>query len=146
MLFVLNSAKGQSADLQRLVSYDYLLVHSGDVDGGPESIHPSVPFRGTQLLVKRDVLRVGLEQMFSRELLDKTFEVSGIVYRSNALTSAFLNLLDTSYSHALRTRSEWIFDRFGSMEDRDLSNFMTRNIGRWGAEFDRITAIKDLEL
>lgn len=40
LLFVLDEAKGEVFDLQRLVSYDYLLVHSGDVEGGPVSLHP----------------------------------------------------------------------------------------------------------
>lgn len=146
MLFVLDSANGSSADLQRLVSYDYLLVHSGDVVGGPKSIHPSVPFRGTELLVKRDVLRLGLLQMLSRELVVKDFDPSGFLYRSNALTSAFLALLNTQYSHDLRARSRWIIDRFGSMADSELSTFMATSVGRWGAEFDRIAAIRDLEL
>ena len=67
MLFVLNAAGERRSDLQRLVSYDYLLVHSGDVDDGPESLHPPVPFRGTEVLVKRGLISAGLNQMFSRD-------------------------------------------------------------------------------
>jgi len=65
---VLDQARGRSFDLQRLVSYDYLLVHSGDVEDGPVSLHPAVPFRGSELLVKRDLVRAGLDAMFAREL------------------------------------------------------------------------------
>ena len=32
------------------------------------------------------------------------------------------------------------------MNDSELSDFMTESIGKWGAEFDRLTAINDLEL
>jgi hypothetical protein len=146
MLFVLNAAGGQAADLQRLVSYDYLLVHSGDVVDGPASLHPAVPFRGAELLVKRDAIKAGLNQMFSRELLKKSFDLSGITYRSTELTAAFINLLTTKYAGELRLRAEWVIGRFGKMSDTDLSAFMTEHVGRWGAEFDRIAAIRDLEL
>jgi hypothetical protein len=146
VLFVLNAADGRASDLQRLVSYDYLLLHSGDVPKGPSSLHPSVPFRGTELLVKRELLSAGLNQMFSRELLEKTFDVSGILYRATELTSAFITLLKTNYAKRIRARSEWVIDRFGAMDDAELSAFMTMNIGRWGAEFERLTATNHLEL
>lgn len=146
MLFVLSVAPNRSADLQRLVSYDYLLIHSGDVTDGPPSLHPDVPFRGNELLVKRDVIHAGLNQMFSRELIQKSFTSLGIEYRSNELTIAFTNLLKSEYSIALRQRSAWLMQRFGDMSDPDLANYMDTNIGRWGAEFERFTATKDLEL
>ena len=42
-------------DLQRLVDFDYLVVHSGDVDG-PESLHPPLPMREGELLVRRKIM------------------------------------------------------------------------------------------
>jgi hypothetical protein len=146
MLFVLSAAGGKPADLQRLISYDYLLVHSGDIPDGPASLHPAVPFRGSELLVKRDVLSAGLNQMFSRELLKKTFDSDGITYRSTELTGAFLALMRSAYAMALRKRALWVIDNFGCLDSKDLSGFMTASIGRWGAEFDRLTAIDRLEL
>jgi hypothetical protein len=122
------------------------LLHSGDVPNGPSSLHPSVPFRSAELLIKRELLSSGLNQMFSRELLEKTFDLSGILYRATKLTSAFVALLKTDYAKRIRARSEWVIDRFGAMDDAELSAFMTANIGRWGAEFERLTAINDLEL
>jgi hypothetical protein len=146
MLFVLDAGTDQPADLQRLISYDYLLVHSGDVPGGPASLHPAVPFRGSELLVKRDLVHAGLNQMYSRELLLKTFDVSGILYRATALTTAFLALLKSPYAMSLRDRSAWIVARFGLLSDGDLAAYMSENIGRWGGEFDRLAALNELEL
>lgn len=146
LLFALDRARGSSFDLQRLVSYDYLLVHSGDVKDGPASLHPAVPFRGSELLVKRDLVRAGLDSMFSKELLEKKFERTGICFRATALTSAFLKLLTSSYASSLRIRAEWVVTRFADYSDEKLESFMTANIGRWGAEFDRLTIIKELEL
>ncbi|MER8764859.1 hypothetical protein NKH84_24300 [Mesorhizobium sp. M0902] len=146
MLFILEASGGKSADLQRLISYDYLLVHSGDVADGPDSLHPSVPYRGSELLVKREVLSAGLNQMFARELITKTFDTSGILYRATELTSAFVVLLKTRYAGDLRLRSRWVIERFGGMLDAELNSYMSSNVGRWGAEFERLSAIKDLEL
>ncbi|KJC42921.1 hypothetical protein UB31_24195 [Bradyrhizobium sp. LTSP849] len=145
-LFALDAAAGRPSDLQRLISYDYLLVHSGDVSDGPESLHPSVPFRGNEILVKRELLSIGLNQMFSRELINKTFDTSGILYHATELTTAFIALLKSDYSSALRVRASWVINRFGPMTDGELSSFISANVGRWGAEFERLAAIKDLEL
>jgi hypothetical protein len=128
------------------VSYDYLLVHSGDVENGPASLHPAVPFRGTELLVKCELVRAGLDAMFAKELLEKRFEPTGICYRATALTGAFLKLLISSYASALRIRAEWVVTRFADYSDAELESYMTENVGRWGAEFERLTIIKELQL
>jgi len=146
MLFVLHATSPAASDLQRLISYDYLLVHSGDVDKGTDSLHPAVPFRGSELLVKRDLLRHALDLMFARELVDKKLSKAGITYAASSLTAAFIDLLKSDYSADLRIRAEWLAARFGSMGDHDLNVFMTENIGKWGAEFERMTALRDLDL
>lgn len=46
-------------DLQRLVDFDYLVVHSGDLDG-PESLHPPLPLREGELLVRRNIIESGI--------------------------------------------------------------------------------------
>lgn len=146
VLFLLDAANPKQADLHRLISYDYLLVHSGDVEAGPPSLHPAVPFRGSELLIKRDLVRSGLDLMFARELVEKRLTEQGIVYRGSQLTSAFLDLLKTPYAVNLRARAQWVIERFGSLTDEALDSFMTRNIGRWGAEFEHLAALRELEL
>jgi hypothetical protein len=146
MLFVLHATSPAASDLQRLISYDYLLVHSGDVDKEIESLHPAVPFRGSELLVKRDIVRHALDLMFARELVEKKLSKSGITYSASPLTDAFIDLLKSDYSAELRLRAGWVAARFGSMDDHDINAFMAENIGKWGAEFEKITALRDLDL
>lgn len=145
LVIILDAVSGQP-DLQRLVSYDYLLVHSGDVDGGPASLHPAVPFRGTELLVKRELVRQSLDYMFSRELLEKRMSSTGIIYCGTALTHAFAQLLKSGYASELKVRAAWLSRKFGNMSDSELTAFMSANIGRWGAEFERLTSLRTLEL
>lgn len=146
LLFALNACQPRTADLQRLVSYDYLLVHSGDIAGGPPSLHPPVPFRGSEWVVKRDLVRAGLGLVFARDLISKELTPRGIVYSGSELTTAFVALLKSTYASALRSRAEWLSEEFGATTDEELQEFMAANVGKWGAEFDRISALKDLEL
>ena len=146
LLFALDACRPRVADLQRLVSYDYLLVHSGDIPGGPPSLHPPVPFRGSEWVVKRDLVRAGLGLIFARDLISKELTPRGIVFSGSELTTAFARLLKSPYAAALRDRAEWLSGEFGAATDEELQEFMTSKVGQWGAEFDRISALQDLEL
>ncbi|WP_412771150.1 ABC-three component system middle component 2 [Ralstonia solanacearum] len=145
-LFILNASRAVPIDLQRVISYDYLLVHSGDVDDGPVSLHPAVPHRGTELLVKRSLIQAGLNQMLSRELIRVVFSPTGFLYQSTDLTEKFINLLKSTYARALCSRAEWIVSCFGDHTDEQLASLMARNVGCWGGEFDQLTAVDLLEL
>ncbi|WP_316682782.1 ABC-three component system middle component 2 [Ralstonia flaminis] len=145
-LFILNASKSAPIDLQRVVSYDYLLVHSGDVEDGPASLHPAVPHRGTELLVKRSLIQAGLNQMLSRELVKVIFSSEGFLYQATDLTNPFIRLLKSPYAYELHTRALWIVSCFGGHTDKQLASFMENNIGRWGAEFDQLTAVDLLDL
>ncbi|AYG61482.1 hypothetical protein CCGE525_15095 [Rhizobium jaguaris] len=146
MLFVLSASRPSSYDVQRLISYDYLLVHSGDAADEHGSLHPAVPNRGNEWVVKRDVVQAGLHLMFARELLEKRLTGQGILFSGTDLTTAFVNLLETPYAEALRERAAWLATTFDPYSDAELQQFMTSRVGVWGAEFETMSAIKDLEL
>ena len=145
-LFILNALKSKLVDLQRLVSYDYLLVHSADIAGGPTSLHPAVPRRGAELLVKRGSIQAGINLLLAKELIHIEFSPEGFNYRATELTGAFVGLLKSEYAMALKVRAEWVVNRFYNYTDNDLQGFVSGNVGRWGTEFEMITAVDSLEL
>ena len=124
-------------DIQRLVQYDYLLVHSGDVEGGPESIHPATPHRSGELLVRRSLIEQGLEFMIRKRVIEQTFTGHGIGYKAGEYAIVLLDSLTTKYATQLRNRAEWVVERFHGVNDIDLSEYMIRHWSRWGAEFVR---------
>src|SRR4051812_31109836 len=106
-LTLLAAAQPSAYDLQRLIFYDYLLVHSGDVPGGPDSIHPATPLRSGEALVRRRWIERGLLLMLSRELVVRTFSDSGIQYAASPLTESFLRYMEEAYTKKLRERATW---------------------------------------
>jgi len=134
-LYLLDEINLDDVDLQRLVFYDYLLVHSGDVTNGPVSLHPNIPHRSGEWVVRRNIVSQGLDMMFSRQLITKKFTENGICYSSSNLTKPFLNHLKSEYSKNLREYSKWVIDTFGNESEDELKRFMTSHIGEWGAEF-----------
>lgn len=138
-LIVLNAVKeiGSSTknyDLSRLAIYDYLLVHSGDVNG-PSSIHPATPYRSGELLVKADVLRKGLNLMKSKQLIDIHFNNHGITYSASTLAAHFLNYFDSSYYLNLKNTAIWLAVSYSKYSDEELNQLIKSKMGVWGSEF-----------
>lgn len=133
-LAVLVEAHPYAFDLQRLVYFDYLLVHSADA-GGPESLHPSTPMRNGELLVRRSVIERGILLMVSRKLAERRLGDEGITYSATDEAGPFLDCLTSNYTQALRARAEWSVDSFGSLEDDQLKSYFDANFERWTREF-----------
>lgn len=135
-LFLLDACAPTKVDLQRLVTFDYLAVHSADA-GGPPSLHPDLPFRGGEWLVRRQMVQAGLDLMFAKEIVEKSLAAQGIVYAATDLTTAFLSHLSSNYSENLRTKARWVSANFAGIPDDTLAAFMGQRVGQWGAEFTR---------
>lgn len=121
-------------DLQRLLEYDYMMVHTGDVDG-PPSIHPALPLRSGELLVRRQLIERGLMLMVSRELVTRHATPNGFMYQAEDDAGPFLDTLTAEYLTDLKDRAEWVVDRFREMTDQEIRFMLTRVYDQWSREF-----------
>ena len=134
-LCVLTTAFPTTYSLQRLVVFDYFLVHSDDIEGGPDGLHPQTPHRGGEILVRRCVLQEGLTLYESRGLIERIYRDGGISFAATDKSADFLDTLSTDYLKALRQRADWVVDSFGLLDDVGLDLMVRERIGMWGAEF-----------
>lgn len=134
-LCVLTTAFPAEYALQRLVVFDYFLVHSDDIEGGPEGLHPQTPHRGGEILVRRGVLQEGLMLYQSRGLVERVYKDSGIFFAATDKSADFLDTLSTEYLKRLRERADWVVKSFGLLDDTELDAMVRDRIGRWGTEF-----------
>lgn len=125
------------ASLQRLVVYDYLLVHSDDVPDGPEGLHPKTPYRSAELLVRRETLQKGLVLYMSRGLVHGAYLPEGFRYSATERTGGFIESFDAAYVADLRARAAWLVEQFGERTDEQLDEFAREHLGEWGAEFEK---------
>lgn len=123
-----------SLDLQRLVDFDYLAVHTGDVDG-PESLHPPLPMREGELLVRRKIIESGLSLMMSRNLIIRIAGEEGIVYQASDYAKPFMDSLTTPYMRSLVERANWVVATFGNMETSKLHNLINSFFDKWTTQF-----------
>lgn len=134
-LYILNGISPVEVDLNRLVIYDYFLLNSSDFPNGPKSLHPPIPHRSAQIIIKPLILKDAMALMRSKELIDIVFSTDGIKYKSNDLTKKFIELQENEYSKKLIEISKWIKGQFGEYSDEKLNTIVENNIPNWGGEF-----------
>jgi len=134
---VLGAAFPQSYDLQRIVAFDYLLVHTGDV-GGPESLHPATPLHSTELLVRRRLVEEALMLMMTRELVTREISIDGITYQAGENAATFLASLSSRYLCSLKDRAKWLVDVLGRYPDQEFRAVMRRFFDDWVEDFQNV--------
>ena len=133
-LILLARSYPSQLDLQRLLEYDYIMVHTGDVDG-PPSIHPALPLRSGELLVRRQLIERGLMLMISRGLVTRHATPNGFLYRAEDDAGPFLDALDAEYLTELKDRATWVVARFNQTNDQEIRFMLTRVYDQWSREF-----------
>jgi hypothetical protein len=131
---VLDAAFPRHFDLAHLTWFDHLVVHTADI-GGPASLHPDIPQRTGELLVRRRLVEEGLNLMRRVHLVDAHVTERGIFYQAREQASAFTDSLRTDYAHALKDRASWLADYLTQISDKDLEALIAQRIDRWAVEF-----------
>jgi len=133
---VLAASYPRPFDLQRLVAFDHLLVHTGDI-GGPASLHPPVPLRSAELLVRRPLIERALLLMMTRDLVNRGVWVGslGIAYIAGENAAPFLAAIQSDYVKALQERARWLVHNFGAMADGEFRALVRRFFDQWVEEF-----------
>lgn len=141
-LIILNELSPELLDLNRLVIYDYLVTHTKDVDEEMESLHPSVPYRSGEIIIKRKVMQDGINLMYSRELLDIVYTKNGVFFKANDLSEFFINYFDSSYAREIKNYSQWLHEKFSHYSDKELNDYISDNVSKWGSEFTKESLIR----
>ncbi len=136
-LAILVAAFPTAFDLQRLVEMDYLVVHSGDVDG-PHSLHAPLPLRAGELLVRRELIENGLLLMMSRDLVQRVPKDDGFNYLAGETAAPFMSSLTSEYSRQLMDRASWAVSRFENVSTEDIRRITHRVFEKWSSQFQPI--------
>jgi len=134
---ILGAAYPQTYDLQRLVALDYLLVHTGDIDG-PDNLHPPTPTHSAELLVRRKLIEQSLLLMMTRDLVAREVTSDGIKYAAGENAETFLSSVSSSYLVALKERAAWLVENLGDLTDEKFKGMMRRFFDKWVEEFQHV--------
>ncbi len=139
-LVVLEAFYPRRCDLAEMTWFDHLVVHTGDLDGQdvPESLHPDLPNRTGELLVRRQLVEQSLRIMQQMHLIEVFECEAGIEFCASEETPSYLDLLQTPYSLALKQRAKWMANHFIDQPATEMRGIIENRIGRWTAEFQAV--------
>jgi hypothetical protein len=131
---VLDALYPRALDLARVTWLDHLVVHTADL-GGPPSLHPDIPQRTGELLVRRRLVEDGLNMMRRLHLIESQSTARGIVYLASDEATAFCDSLRSQYGRELRNRAEWLAEYLRGRTDEEIERLINEKIGLWSVEF-----------
>ena len=131
---VLDAVHPRCFDIAHLTWCDHLVVHTADIDG-PPSLHPDIPQRNGELLVRRRLVEEGVNLMRRLHMIDAQVGERGIEFRASDEAAAFVEMLRSDYARALKERAVWLARYLSQTSDSDLAALITARIGRWAVEF-----------
>lgn len=136
ILTILNEAFPKSFDLQNLVYLDYLTIHSADIDKTMQSLHPAVPYRSGEVLVRSAIIEKGINLFIAKNLIEKLFNSNGLEYKATENAMPFLESLEEAYSINLQEKASWAIGKFLKHSKQDLKNIMTPKLFEIDNEFN----------
>jgi hypothetical protein len=98
-------------------------------------LHPDLPNRAGELLVRRQLVENGLRLMQQVHLVELFETEDGISFAASEDAPSYLDLLQAPYSLALKQRAKWMANRFAGMQTAEIRALVEGRIGRWTAEF-----------
>jgi hypothetical protein len=131
---ILDAIHPRAFDIAHLTWCDHLVVHTGDI-GGPASLHPDIPQRTGELLVRRKLVEDGVNLMRRLHMIDADVGANGIQFRASEEASSFVEALRADYAATLKKRAEWLAKYLLEKSDADLTALINDRIGRWAVEF-----------
>ncbi|WP_298018418.1 ABC-three component system middle component 2 [uncultured Castellaniella sp.] len=139
MVYLLQALNPSGADLQKLVLLDYAVVYSADLNG-PSSLHTPVPFRGAELLSRRELIEQGLYLMSTRGLVTASWDSNGITYHAGEVARLMTTALASAYMRKLEERCQWVAEFFGQTSSIDLMAQFADGGHLWGAELENVAS------
>ena len=136
---VLEMLRPLELDLAEMVLLDHVLVHSGDL-GGPPSLHPDLPGRKGELLVRRRLVEASLNLMQRFHLVGRRVSDDGLTYHATDEAAGYVELLESAYSERLKTCASWVRDEMGARGKEVFLERVRSQLGEWTAAFVQSTS------
>lgn len=134
-LIMLSKLSNNGTDIERLLVYDYILTNSGEFNSKLPSIHAETPYKYSKLLVKRDILKEGINILIRYGLITLDYSEEGIIYKKNKYTQKFLDNIDSIYKDRLEVVAEWISSDVHCKEVSEIEYDLKARIKKYGIEF-----------
>lgn len=130
-VLLLTSAFPGELALDQLTALDHLVVHTGDLPDGPDSLHPPESARAAEMLVRRSLVDAGLKLMACKGLVQMRATPDGFRYRAGDDAGSFVDLLSSSYASELKERADWLAANIVALPPEEFEDIVAGQLERW---------------
>lgn len=101
ILYILDKFQELRFNVNEIVLLDYYIIHLHDFEKSSQSIHPPIPNRENELLVRREQVIKGIQFLESRSLIQVNYTKYGIKYSTNKLANFLIKYMESDYAEKL---------------------------------------------
>ncbi len=128
ILILLVCKEVNSYNLDKLVYFDYLLTHSGDIDNTQDSILPNSPYRFFEFQVNKEKIVKAIDMLWKKGLIDVEYKSNGIFYKANRLTKVLTDNLKSKMANSLKEKAVWVINSFYSISEKQLNDIFYKEL------------------
>lgn len=123
-------------DIEEITTYDYLLLHSSEMDKEIKSLHPDNPFYVMELYSKRNVIQKSITLLISKGLVLCEYNSNGISYKPTEIANNFLEYFESSYFLKLMKNADLINLKLINFKLEVIKELINENYEEWKNEFE----------
>lgn len=135
-LCILNEIYPTQLDVQSLIYIDYIIIHSGDFDSSMKSLHIPVPYRKSEIYIRRKLIQDSLNFFIKRALIEISYSTDGIRYVASEKSSPFIENLSENYTNDLLTRINWFIEKYNCFTENELKKLFEDKVDFMHSEFN----------
>ena len=109
-------------DMQKLIYFDFLTLHYGNVDEAACSLHPANPYHITEAYNKRELVQKSLGLLLKKGLVNVNMTKWGITYSKNSFGISFLETFESEYYKELVDYSGKVMNTYERYSTEELDN------------------------
>ena len=143
ILFILDLC-GKMMSKQRIMYYDYFVLHLKDLDNTKKSLHPDNPNHSSEIAIKHELITNGLDLILAKGLVDVKYSKTGIYYCCNSITHSFVELFQNDYVSELKQNIFVVDNFFSRYSDKQIYAYINQNIEKWTGEFENNSLVEDV--
>jgi len=135
ILVILDALAPRLLDIQEISLYDYFIVHTGDV-GGPKSLHPDIPSRPGEYIVRRRIIEEAIKLLQRIHLVIALSTESGIKFEVTDDANGLIDLMNSPYNQQLKMCADWLAEQACSLGSGQFDSRLRQTIDKWTLQFD----------
>ena len=120
ILLTLESAPSIWWTADRILTFDFITIYSGDFGIAEENLHGENSFKYSEFTLRRELVKEALKSLVSRQFIDVKTTSDGFVYALGKLGGECCADMENEYAQRYRDLAAIVKESFGDKTDNEI--------------------------